>query len=254
MGIFSRISKILESNLNAIVERAEDPAMVLDQAIEDMKSGREEARKAIIDAKTELRLSERRRDAALKEAGDLEKKAMKALEIGDEALARRLLEAKLSADQKAAGEDSVVESHNATLGQLEAAERELDQRMREMPARRAAILARKATAEARGGRIGAGNKAQSAVAGALEAFGRIEEKVTRAEVEAEVRADLEPRPIDLRALDKAATEDALKSLKAKMAAQLPAGKQPSSSEAGGGAGSSAVDDSLAALKAKLAKS
>lgn len=251
MGIFSRISKVLESNLTALVERAEDPAKVLDQAIEDMKEGREEARKAIIDAKTELRLSEKRRDVAQKEAADLEKKAMKALEIGDEALARRLLEAKLTADQKAAAEDAVVESHNATLGQLQAAERDLDQRLREMPARRATILARKATAEARGGRIGAG-KGQNAVAGALEAFGRIEEKVTRAEVEAEVRADLEPKPIDLRALEKAATDDALKALKAKMTAQLPASTAPAAAPASGST-HSAVEDSLAALKAKLAK-
>lgn len=250
MGIFSRISKVLESNLTALVERAEDPAKVLDQAIEDMKEGREEARKAIIDAKTELRLSEKRRDVAQKEAAELEKKAMKALEIGDEGLARRLLEAKLTADQKAAAEDAVVESHNATLGQLQAAERDLDQRLREMPARRATILARKATAEARGGRIGSG-KGQNAVAGALEAFGRIEEKVTRAEVEAEVRSDLEPKPIDLRALDKAATDDALKALKAKMTAQLPASTAPTAAPAS--STHSAVEDSLAALKAKLAK-
>jgi len=253
MGIFNRISKLLESNLNALVERAEDPAKVLDQAIEDMKAGREEARKAIIDAKTELKLSERRRDTAQKEAADLEKKVMKALEIGDEPLARRLLEAKLSADTKASGEATVAEQHNETLGQLHAAERELDQRMREMPARRAAILARKATAEARGGRIGASNKGQNAVAGALEAFDRIEGKVTRAEVEAEVRSELEPKPMDLRALDKAATDDALKALKAKMTAQIaPPAAAPKAASAPSTA--SQVDDSLAQLKAKLSKS
>ena len=52
MGILSRISKVLESNLNALVEKAEDPAKMLDQAIEDMRRGKEEARAAIIEAKT----------------------------------------------------------------------------------------------------------------------------------------------------------------------------------------------------------
>ena len=36
MGILSRLSKVLESNLNALVEKAEDPATMLAQAIEDM--------------------------------------------------------------------------------------------------------------------------------------------------------------------------------------------------------------------------
>ena len=66
MGILSRLSKALEANLNSLVEKAEDPAKVLEQAIADMKAGREEARTAIIDAKTELKLAEKRRDVALK--------------------------------------------------------------------------------------------------------------------------------------------------------------------------------------------
>src|SRR5882672_7013921 len=102
MGILSRISKILESNMNALLERAEDPSKVLDQAIADMKEGREEARTAIIEAKTELKLAEKRRATALKDSSELEKKAMKALEIGDEALARKVLELKIAAEERAA--------------------------------------------------------------------------------------------------------------------------------------------------------
>ena len=79
MGILSRISKVLESNLNALIEKAEDPAKLLDQAIEDMKKGKNEAREAIIEAKSQKRLNEARRDKALVEAVDFEKKAMAAL-------------------------------------------------------------------------------------------------------------------------------------------------------------------------------
>ena len=35
MGILSRISKVLESNLNALVDKAEDPAKMLETAIGD---------------------------------------------------------------------------------------------------------------------------------------------------------------------------------------------------------------------------
>lgn len=249
MGILSRISKILEANVNSLLERAEDPALVLEQAIADMKEGREEARTAIIEAKTEMRLTEKRRDAARGEARDHELKAMRALEMGDEALARRILELKLAADSRAEAEDGAGQSHQATIAQLEAAEREIDRRLKEMPAKRAAILARKATAEARGARLGAASKAKDTVAGALEAFERMEVKVTRAEVEAEVRSGFEPVPLDLRALEAHAADEALRQLKAKMAAQLGPGKDRSAG--GPPAEGSAVDDSLAALKAKL---
>lgn len=252
MGILSRISKVLEANLNALIERAEDPAKVLDQAIEDMRAGKAEAQKAVIEARTELRLAEKRRDAAKTEAADLEKKAMKALELGDEALARKVLELKISADHRAEAEGTALQAHGDTIAQLEAAERELDRRLKDMPAKRAALLARQATAQARGARVAGSSKAKDAVSGAVQAFERMEEKIIRAEVEAEVKGNFEPF-VDMRALEAAETDDALAALKAKMAAQLGSGKkeQPRAPEAD--ASSSEVDDSLAALKAKLAK-
>ncbi|MFO0723126.1 MAG: PspA/IM30 family protein [Myxococcota bacterium] len=252
MGILSRLSKALEANLNALVEKAEDPAKVLEQAILDMKAGREEARTAIVDAKTELKLAEKRRDTARKEAGDLEQKAMKALEIGDEKLARKLLELKLAADQKADLEGTTAASHAETVGQLENADRELEMRLREMPAKKAQLLARQATAQARGAKVGGASKAQNAVAGALEAFDRMEERITRAEVDAEVRGEMAPQFMDLRALEAAKADDALKELKAKMAARIGSG-QPEPKATPTAAASDPVEDSLAALKAKLAK-
>ncbi len=253
MGILSRLSKALEANLNSLVEKAEDPAKVLEQAIADMKAGREEARTAIIDAKTELKLAEKRRDVALKEATDLEQKAMKALEIGDEKLARKLLEMKLAADQKADAEGTTADSHGETVAQLQNADRELETRLREMPAKKAQLLARQAAAQARGARIGGATKTQNAVAGALEAFDRMEERITRAEVDAEVRGELQPQFMDLRALDAAKADDALQELKQKMAARIgpgPGAKPPAALRA---EPVDAVEDSLAALKAKLGK-
>ena len=80
MGILSRLAKVLESNVNAILDRAEDPAKILDQAILDMKSGREDARRSLIEAKTAQRLAQRRREKALNEAIQLESRALEALE------------------------------------------------------------------------------------------------------------------------------------------------------------------------------
>src|SRR5688500_18931805 len=229
MGILERMRKVLESNLNALVERAEDPAKMLDQAIEDMKRGRNEARQAIIDAKTQKRLLEKKRDKAIAEAQTLERKAMAALKANDETLARRFLEMKISAEQRRDAEDSAVTEQENQIRQLDAAEKELERRLAEMPAKRAALLARQSTAVAKGARVGATSKAASSVASALEAFERIEEKVIRAEVEAEVvSADRRGVDLDTTAIDNMGVEEALKQLKAKMVAQLPSGQEPQS--------------------------
>src|SRR5215470_13321930 len=175
MGILSRISKVLESNLNALIDKAEDPAQMLDQAIEDMKKGRAEARQAIIEARTQKKLLERKRDKALQESAELEKKAMLALKANDEALARKLLQMKVTADQRAETEGSAAAEQESQITQLEAAEKELERRLSEMPAKRAALMARQAAAQARGARAGTSRKANDSVSQALEAFERMEE-------------------------------------------------------------------------------
>jgi phage shock protein A len=249
MGILSRISKVLESNLNALLDKAEDPGKMLDQAIEDMKKGRAEARQAIIEARTAKRLMEKKRDKALADSADLERKAMLALKAEDEALARKLLEAKMDADRRAEAEGSAADEQDAQVAQLEVAEKELERRLTEMPAKRAALLARQAAAQAKGARVGASNKAQDSVSSAMEAFERMEEKILRAEVEAEVISESNPKLLDTGAIQKMEADDALAALKAKLArGELPpgpsTGKKPSAAK-------DPVEDTLREMKRKL---
>jgi phage shock protein A len=251
MGILSRISKVLESNLNSLLDKAEDPAKMLDQAIEDMKKGRAEARQAIIDAKTSKKLLEKKRDKAAAESAELERKAMLALKAGEEGLARKLLEAKMDADRRAELDGSALDEQDAQVAQLEIAEKELERRLKELPAKRAALMARQATAQAKGARVGTSTKAQDSVASALEAFDRMEEKITRAEVEAEVIQESNPKMIDTRAIDRMETDEALAALKAKMArGELPPGPSTGRKPAAD-APRDPVEDSLREMKKKL---
>lgn len=219
MGILSRISKVLESNLNALVERAEDPAKLLEQAIDDMKKGQRDARAAIIEAKTQKRLLERKAEKARSDAAAYERKAIAALEKGNEDLARRALELKLSAEERAEAEEGAIREQENQIDQLDAAERELARRLAEMPARRAALLARQAAAQAKGAHTGASGKAQNSVHNALQAFDRMEERVIRSEVQAEVMHESSPDLLESGDDRKTRTDDALDQLKAKVAAK-----------------------------------
>jgi phage shock protein A len=266
MGIVRRLRKVLESNLTALVERAENPAKMLDQAIEDMKQGQKDARASIIEARTQQRLLERKRDKARGDAEAYEAKAVRALENGDEDLARRALELKLAAEQRAEAEAQAVQEQLTQIAQLEQAEQELARRLAEMPAKRAALLARQAAAQARGARTGAASKAQDSVHHALNAFDRMEEKVIRSEVEADVMGETDPDLLDPVTERKSRTDQALEALRAKVASkQLPPGASEDEDRTGSEPAvdaefetsevdADAVEDSLAALKHKLRSS
>lgn len=111
-------------------------------------------------------------------------------------------------------------------------------------------MARQAAAQARGARVGAATKAKNSVSAALEAFDRMEERTIRAEVEAEVIRDSDPQMMldsgDALSLE---AESTLSSLKARVAKELPSGQEKEPDDAP--EKRSAIDDSLADLKAKL---
>ena len=124
------------------------------------------------------------------------------------------VEVRAAAEQRRDAEDSAVNEQENQIRQLDAAEKELERRLAEMPAKRAALLARQSAAAAKGARVGATSKAASSVSSALEAFERMEEKVIRAEVEAEVvSADRGHIDLDTSSIDNMGVEEALNILK-----------------------------------------
>ena len=84
MAIFGRISDILKSNVNELIDKAEDPAKMMDQMIREMQEQLREAKievaKAIADEK---RLQQQLKNNQA-QGKNWESKAMLALKKGDE--------------------------------------------------------------------------------------------------------------------------------------------------------------------------
>ena len=87
MGLFSRLGVLIRSNINELINKAEDPEKMLNQALVDMKQQLVEAKKqvavAIADEKRIKKQLMQEREAAK----GWEEKAKMAVKAGDDGLA-----------------------------------------------------------------------------------------------------------------------------------------------------------------------
>jgi len=149
MGIFSRFTDIVNSNLNSILEKAEDPEKIIRLMIQEMEDTLVEVRSTAARAIADKKEITRKLDGLESEASDWEKKAELALDKKREDLAKSALAEKaeclksadsLRTQQLALGEG--LEKLNDDIVSLE--EKLADAKLRQQ-----AILARHETATKR---------------------------------------------------------------------------------------------------------
>ena len=75
MGIFSRIGDVVKSNINDLIDRAEDPEKMVKQIILDLQKEVSNATTALGKAKASERIAKRQYDDAVKTSADWEMKA-----------------------------------------------------------------------------------------------------------------------------------------------------------------------------------
>lgn len=149
MGIFSRLADIINSNINDVLDRAEDPEKMIRMVIQEMEDTlvevRSSAAKTIADQK-DMRRQLKRMDQAVK---SWEEKAELALSKGREDLAKGALVEKSKVNQMAEALDSELKLLDDALAKHEEDIVKLEAKLREAKAKQNAILARAETASNR---------------------------------------------------------------------------------------------------------
>jgi phage shock protein A len=225
MGIFDRMGKVIQSNLNALLDKAEDDKKLvglnLDEMDEQIKAGHKEVISALAaDKQLTKRVDDLRADVQR-----WDNRAELALKSGDEALAREALKqkkrttAELEIADRARGEQQA-----AALKMKEDLER-MKQKLAELKLKRGTIVAR--AAQSRGAES-LGSKGGSS---AFDNFRRMEEKIEGREAEGAAMAEVEE------AIGKGPKNEDLEAKFREL-------------EKKGGA-TSDIDDELAALKKRL---
>jgi len=196
MGIFSRFNRVLKSNLNSMMDRAEDPAKLIDQTIREMESELKEAKKELVQTLGTAKRLEKKKAELEEEIAKWEDKAVLALKAGDEALAREALKFKQKAQRDAdEAHGRATEAENAAFEMKDTLE-EIEQKIDDLKARKGSLAAK-----VRRARQDPGEDTISGRGGAFGDLERLSGRIDRLESEVEahdVLDDPQARDFDQR--------------------------------------------------------
>jgi phage shock protein A len=149
MGIFTRFSDIVNSNINAILDKAEDPEKIVRLMIQEMEDTLVEVRSAAARSIADKKDLNRKIEALENERNDWEDKAELALRKGREDLARAALieKSRVASAVEAFKEDYVAVDEG--LSKLNEDIARLEDKLEDAKARQKALLARHKTASSR---------------------------------------------------------------------------------------------------------
>jgi phage shock protein A len=145
MGIFSRMSDIINSNINAMLEKAEDPEKIVRLMIQEMEDTLVEVRSAAARTIADKKENRRKLSAIQAEARDWEGKAELAVSRGRDDLAKAALREKNAAERIAAALDDQLGLVEEGLNRLNGDITRLQAKLADAKARQKSLLMRHET-------------------------------------------------------------------------------------------------------------
>jgi phage shock protein A len=237
MGIFDRMGKVISSNVNSLLDKAEDDRKLLDLTLEEMAEQLRRGRGELVSALANEKQLRKKAEDLRSEAEKWERRAELALKTGDEALAREALKQKQRVTRETEiAEKARLDARDAALNMKTELER-MEQKLEELKLRKGTIAAR--AEQARAGASGGEALGARGGSSAFDNFRRMEERIEGREAEASALAEVDE------ALGRGASRDDLEAkfrdLERNMGGSS-AGTTPTNPE---------IEDELAALKKRI---
>lgn len=224
MGILTRFKDIMSANINALLDKAEDPEKMIDQCLRNLNSDLGKVKSETASVIAEEQRAKRTLEECNEEMDKMQVFAVKAIEAGNDSDAKKFLEKKSSLANKQTGLQEAYNLASANAANMRAMHDKLVGDIQQLESRKDMIKGKMAAAKTQE-RI---NKMTSGIDGAnnsMAAFDCMEAKADAALDKANAMAELNAGP-----------KDDIDDLTAKYSSP-----------------SSEIDDELAALKASLGK-
>jgi len=219
-SILGRISTLVRANINALIDQAEDPQLMLDQLVRDYTNSIAEAESAVATTIGNLRLMEQDHDADLSAAQDWGLKAQAAsakadqLRAGGNAadadkfdnLAKVALSKQITSENEAKQAEPTIASQNAVVDQLKTGVQQMHDKLDQLISKRDELVARAKTADAQQ-QVHDAVKSINVLDPTSE-LGRFEDKVRRSEAQVAGQQELDASSLDsqLESLDDLGTQ------------------------------------------------
>lgn len=181
MGILSRFREIMASNINALLDKSEDPEKAVDEFMRQLNIDLGQIKAETASVSADERRAKRALDECMDEIGKLQRYAEKAVEAGNDADARKFLEKKEPLVAKADRLQASYDSAAANAASMKQMQDKLVSDMSRLEERRTQLKGRMAAAKAQQRK----NAAGSPLGGGCDSvFDELEEKVNSAYDEA----------------------------------------------------------------------
>jgi phage shock protein A len=147
-GLIERMSLVIKSKLNKLLDRAEDPSETLDYSYERQRELLQNVKRGIADVTTSKKRLQLQTDKLEQSLVKLDSQARDALAAGREDLARQALERKTLAQQQLQDLDRQIEQLDAQQQKLTESEKQLSVKIEAFRSQKEVIKAQYSAAEA----------------------------------------------------------------------------------------------------------
>lgn len=149
MAIFERISDLVKSNINDLIDKAENPEKMVKQIIIDMEDQLRKATQGLGTAMGSLNQVKKQLENAKEQSNNWQAKAKACLEQGNEELAKQALENKVKQDKMVTQYQEMSNSMEAQVNEIKSQIDVLKQKLEEARSKQAMLVARSQMADAK---------------------------------------------------------------------------------------------------------
>lgn len=223
-GILNRFKTIMEANVNALLDKAEDPVKMADQLARNLEDDLAKTKAETASVMAEVKRAQRAYDECAEAVAKMQQYAEAAVLKGNDADAKAFLAQKAEKAATLVNLEKALDVAKDNADKMRQVHDKLEEQLRQISERKASIRAKAAMAKAKERTAEIGKSVGSASSN-LSAFDKLEEQMNRKLDEADALLELNTK--------KDAVEDLMEKYNT--------------------ADTAAVDDELAALKEKLGK-